>query len=132
VSAQASESFTAGSTGPDVSETLLQDTVKGARQMLGAFATVARTCGSFSVAVDGISLAISVGAVPFPLIGQQIAVVQVNVTLTDYDVVISGDIVAIRHGGTVVVVTNVEYPTLDAGLTTSIARAAYSKASVLW
>jgi enamine deaminase RidA (YjgF/YER057c/UK114 family) len=132
VSAQASESFTAGQTGPDVSEALLQDTVNGARQMLGAFATVASTCGNFSAEVDSIKLTITVGTVPFPAIGDQAVAVQVNVTLTGYNVVISGDVVAIRHGGTVLVVTNVEYPTLDQGLTQDLAKAAYSKAKALW
>jgi hypothetical protein len=132
VSAQASESFTAGSAGPDISEALFQDTVSGAEQMLGAFATVVSSCGNFSTEVDGINLAITVGAVPFPAIGDQAAAVQINVALTKYNVVISGDIAAIRHGGTVIVVTNVEYPALDQGLTKAIATAAYAKASALW
>jgi hypothetical protein len=132
VTAQASVSFNGGETGPDISEGLFQDTVRGAEQMLGAFKTVPSSCGSFSAVVDGISLAITVGTVSLPAIGDQTATVQVNVTLTAYDVTISGDVAAIRHGGTVIVVTNVAYPTLDQGLTQAVAAAAYKKAASLW
>jgi len=135
VSAQASVAFTAGQVGPDVSEGLFQDTVTGAEQMLGAFTTVADTCGSFTTEVDGLHLAISVEPVPLPPAGDQTAAVQVNVTVTvsaDEDATISGDVVAIRHGGTVIVITNVQYPQLDQGLTQEIATAAYAKVAARW
>jgi hypothetical protein len=132
VSAQASQAFTAGSAGPDVSEGLFQDTVSGAEQMLGAFTTVPRTCGSFSTTVGTLQLAISVAAASFPSIGDQTAAVQVNVTLAAYNATIYADVVAIRHGGTVIVITNVQYPGLDQGLTAAVATAAYNKVAARW
>jgi len=137
VSAQASRSFSGGNAGPDISEGLFQDTVSGAKQMVGAFTTVPRTCGRFSTVVGGLSLAVTVSAVSFPPIGDETAAVQVNVQIpvsqsgVTYQVTISGDVVAIRHAGTVIVVTNVGYP-LDEGLTESVAATAYTKVAARW
>lgn len=134
VSAEVSVAFMGGNEGPEISEGLFQDTVTGAQQMLAAFSTVASTCGSFSVPVDGLSLAVTVTTATFPPVGDQTAAVQVTVTvdLAIGNVTITGDVEAVRHGGTVIVVTNVAYPAADQGLTQSIAAAAYAKVASRW
>jgi hypothetical protein len=133
VSAEATVSFTGGGgTGPFLNEGLFQDTVTGAQQMVGAFGTVASTCGNFSITDGGLSLAVNVITVPFPQIGDQTAALQINVQILGENVTVSGDVVAIRYGGTVIVVTNVAYPDLSQRLTESVAAAAYAKVVSRW
>jgi acyl-CoA thioesterase len=100
--------------------------------MLDAFRTVVSTCGSFSVTVGGLSLAVTATTVTFPQIGDQTAALQINVQVLADGVIVSGDVVAIRYGGTVIVVTNVAYPALSQGLTESVAAAAYAKVASQW
>jgi hypothetical protein len=137
ISAQATESFSASTASPatEISEGLFQDTVSGAEQMVGAFSTVASTCGSFSTTISTsggpLTLAITVTAEPFPSIGDETAADSVNVYIAAANVTITADVVAIRHGGTVIEITNVDYPPVS-GLTQAVAAAAYKKVAARW
>jgi hypothetical protein len=132
ISAQVSQSFAAGQTGPDISEGLFQDTISGARQMEGAFRTAVASCGSFSIVIKGVPFAVNATTIPFPSLGDQTAAIQVTVSQAALQFSISGDVVAIRHGGTVIVITNVSYPMLSTGLTEAVAEDAYAKVASRW
>ena len=133
MSAQASVTYAAASAGIVISEGLFQDTVSGAEQMVGAFTTVPSTCGRFTATVGKASLPVTISAIPFPSVGEETAAVQVNITVPAYNnITVSCDMVAIRHGGTVVVVVNLDYPVLKKGLTQSVTQDAYAKAAALW
>jgi hypothetical protein len=136
ITAQVNDYFVSGNaaTGAetDVSEGLFQDTVTGARQMVGAFRTAVASCGSFSFTVKGVPFAVSAALISFPSMGDQTAAVQVTVSQAAAHFSISGDVVAIRLGGTVIVITNVGYPTLSTGLTDAVASDAYAKVASRW
>jgi hypothetical protein len=130
-SAQASAAYTRGGLGPDLSETLLQASVSGAETQIGQFAQVAQACGSFSIAVNGTYAAVAITIEAFPSVGDQTVALRISADLPAYGVTISGDIVAVSHHGTVIVVTNVGLP-LDSGLTRAVVTQAYAKVAARW
>ena len=114
-----------------MSETLLQYSVSGAEAQMRQFAQVAQACASFPVATHRVSIAVSLSREAFPVFGNDTIAVRVTANLAKYRLSISADIVAVRHGGTVIVVTNVALP-LDSGLTQSTMAAAYAKVAARW
>jgi hypothetical protein len=131
ISAQAAASYTGGSAGPDVSETLLQVSRSGAKAMIAAFDQVAQACGRFSLTIHGIAMDIAVSIEGFPATGDQSAALSVVAVLPAFGVAITGDIVAVRHGGTVIVVTNVGLP-LKSAVTQAMMARAYAKVAARW
>ena len=114
-----------------MSETLLQYSVSGAEAQMRQFAQVAQTCASFPVATHRVSIAVSLSREAFPVFGNDTVAVRITANLAKYRLSISADVVAVRHGGTVIVVTNVALP-LDSGLTQSTMAAAYAKVAARW
>ena len=76
-------------------------------------------------------IAVSLSREAFPVFGNNTVAVRITANLAKYRLSISADVVAVRHGGTVIVVTNVALP-LDSGLTQSTMAAAYAKVAARW
>jgi len=131
LSAEQAVAYTAGQLGPDLSETLLQNSVSGARTQLAGFGQVARACGHFALTADGLKMDITLATEPFPVSGDQTVALRITVVVLEYGVTINGDMVAVRHEGTVIVLTNVGYP-LNSGLTESLTARAYAKVAARW
>jgi hypothetical protein len=133
VTAQASVFYTAGQAGPYIEEALLQDSVRGAEQMVSALTVAAQSCGPIPLSVDGYNLLVTLQAESFPAIGDQAAAVAVNVRLAGGSVTLHvADIAAVRLGGTVIEVTNGGYP-LAGALTSEATSDAYDKvAAARW
>lgn len=120
----------------DVTEELLQYTVTDAKAQLDQFAQVAKACPSFTVVIPTSSLGkltvqIGVANEALPAVGDQTAAVRVTADVITFGVTVSGDIVAVRHGGTVVLVVNVALQ-VDSGLTRSVLDEAYKKVAASW
>jgi hypothetical protein len=124
-------SFIRAATASAVSETLIQDSVTGAEAQISQFAQVARACGSFSATVSGYAMDVTIASEAFPATGDGTAALRLSARLAAYGVTVTGDIVAVRHGGTVIVVSNVDYP-LDSGLTRAVVGLAYAKVAARW
>jgi hypothetical protein len=130
--AQAAASFKGGDYGPDISETLLQYSTSAAEAQISLFTEVAQSCNNLTFTADNLKFSVGITIESSPGLGDQSVELQINATLTaDPSLVIGGDLVAIRHGGTVIVITNVGLP-LDSPLTPVAASRAYTKAAALW
>lgn len=124
--------FQGGSSGPFVVETLVQFVVPDAQTMIAQLVEAPVACGTLSTVVLGFRVRLSLTPLAPPrTLGDQTVGLQVNITFTDYGVTTSADIAAVRHGGTVIVVTNAEFPE-DTSLTWQIAAAAYTKVAARW
>jgi hypothetical protein len=111
--------------GPDISETLLQYPVSVAEMQMEQFAQVADECSSFAVTTHGLSIDVGIALEAFPSLGDQTLALRVSADVVTDGITITGDVVAVRHEGTVMVVTNVALP-LNSGLTRSVVAAAYA------
>jgi hypothetical protein len=121
----------------EVTEELLQFTPDEAKAQLDQFAQVAEACPEFNVQVPSaegtIQAQIGLAQEAFSGIGDQDAAIRVTADLTtqEGDVAISGDIFAIRHGGTVILVVNAAIQ-LDTDLTDSVAKEAFQQVAARW
>ena len=120
----------------DVTEELLQYPVSDAKAQLDQFAQVAKACPSFAVVIPTSSLGnltvqIGVADEAFPAVGDQTAALRVTADVITVGVTVSGNIVAVRHGGTVILVVNVALQ-VDSGLTRSVLDEAYRKVAASW
>lgn len=130
--AQAAASFTGGGDGPYISETLLQYSVSEAKAQISLFTKVAQACNNLSFTADGLTFSVGIVTEQPPGLGDESVALRINAAPTvDPSLIISGDLVAVRHGGTVVVVTNVGLP-LEATLTPAVVSRAYAKVAALW
>lgn len=124
--------FRDSSSDPDaVSEMLLQYTIGDAEAQMKLFASVPQDCATLSAKAGGFDLAITISAESFPVTGDQTVALRINATLVGLGTTISGDLVAVRHGGTLLLITNVGLP-LDSGLTRSLVSMAYAKVAAQW
>jgi hypothetical protein len=129
--AEADATFSAGTLGPVAGETLMRFSPAAARHAMAQFAAVPRSCAAVSAKVSGLRVRISFAAVPPPALGDGTVALRAEISLTDYAVALHADLIAVRHHGTVIVVTNVEYP-LNSRLTAAAASAAYAKVAARW
>jgi len=131
-SAQADEAFTAGSAGPDVSETLLQYPVSVAKGQMKQFAETAIACSSFAANEQGLVLRVALVREAFPSFGDDTIALRISaVVVTRENLTIDSDVIAVRRGGTVLLVTNVGMP-LNTGLSRTLVAAAYGKVPRKW
>jgi hypothetical protein len=116
----------------EVTEELLQFTPDQAKAQLDLFAQVANACPEFSfqipTSVGNVAAQIGLTQEALSGIGDQDAAIRVTADLTiqGTDIPVYADIVAIRHGGTVILVVNAAIQ-LDTGLTDSVAKEAYQQ-----
>jgi hypothetical protein len=130
-SAEATESFGAsGSAGPDISETLLQSPPSAAGRLLTQLADTARVCEAFTLNVDGATLRVGMAREAFPVYGDGTVALRITVEMMGNSTVFDSDLVAVRHGGTVMLITATA-PRLKPGLTRSAIAAAYARVTVL-
>jgi hypothetical protein len=129
--AQAAVAFTAGNQGPDVSETLLQYSVSAAKAQISLFTRVAQACNNLSFTAAGLTFSVGIVTEHPPGLGDESVALRINAALTAYNITINGDLVAVRHGGTVIVVTNVGLP-LNAAVTQTVVSQGYAKVAARW
>jgi hypothetical protein len=126
-SAQAAAAFSASQTGPDITEALMQYPVSAAEDQMRQFAAVANECRSFPANDQGIVLAVTISREAFPSFGDQTIALRISAVVISADnQTVTSDVIAVRRGGTVVVVTNAGVP-LNAALTRTVVSAAYAK-----
>jgi hypothetical protein len=124
-SEQAAAAFSAGPLGPEVSEDLLQYSVPVAERMLTQFDQVADTCHTLTATTGQYHIVFTVVVEPFAVSGDGTVALRVTAVING-TVPVVGEIVGVRLGGTVIVLTNFAYPS-DTGLTPPIVATAYRK-----
>jgi hypothetical protein len=125
--AQAAAAFSAGSSGPDVTEALLQYPVSVAEGQLDQFAATANVCSSFPVSYHGIVIKIDIAREAFPSFGDGTVALRISSdVISDHNLTVETDLVAVRRGGTVLLIVNTGIP-LDTGLTRTIVAESYAK-----
>lgn len=130
--AQAVEAFTAGSSGPDISEALLQYPVSVAEGQMAQFAETAKVCSSFPASADGLVLKVTIASESFPTFGGDTVALRLSaIVIKANNQTINTDIVAVRHGGTIILITNAGVP-LNTALTRTIVAAASAKVPSRW
>jgi hypothetical protein len=120
----------------DVTEELLQFTASQAKTQLDQFAQVVQACPSISVviptSIGKLQVQIGLADEAFPAAGDQTAAIRVTADVVNLsNVTVSADIVAVRHGGTVLLIVNAALQ-VDSGLTRSVVAAAYEKVAAGW
>ncbi|HEY3871865.1 MAG TPA: hypothetical protein VGM10_26115 [Actinocrinis sp.] len=130
--AEADISFSSSSLGPYISETLLQYSVPAAQAQIAQFAEVANSCSDMQFAIEGLDIDASLAVEPFPPFGDQTSALLLTAdVLTLGGFVINGEIVGVRHGGTVIVISNVAYPP-DTSLTPEVVSRALANVTARW
>jgi hypothetical protein len=109
----------------------VQFSVADARTMLAQFAEAPAACGTLNTTIATLRVQITVTRTAAPALGDQAVALQVNLDFVDLGGTVSADLLVVRHGGTVIAVTNVEYP-LQSRLTAAVADAAYAKVAARW
>ena len=81
--------------------------------------------------LGNLTVQVGVADEAFPAVGDQTAALRVTADVITVGVTVSGDIVAVRHGGTVILVVNVALQ-VDSGLTRLVLDEAYRKVAASW
>jgi hypothetical protein len=121
----------------EVTEELMQFTPSQAQAQLDQFAAVANACSTFTVEVPTslgkLQVQIGIAQEAFAGVGDQDAAIRVtaDVATTQGDIPVYADIVAVRHGGTVILVVNAALQ-VDTDLTSSVVNQAYDKVAARW
>jgi len=131
VSDQAAVNLTGPGSSLSVSETLMQLTVKDAAKAMASYAAMPASCGSFTGVVDTFPVAFSTAPLAVTAWGDQSTAVRITGNVLAVHVLIYTDVVAVRHGGTLIVVMVVGL-TPDTGFTGQIAGKAYAKVAARW
>jgi hypothetical protein len=127
--AQAQETFSAGNSGPDISEMLLQYPVSIAKGQMAQIAETANACSIFSGNDQGVILRVSVTREAFESFGDETVALRVSAdVIRARNLTVNSDLVAVRLGGTVILITNGGIP-LDTGLTQTLVSSAFSRAA---
>jgi hypothetical protein len=129
-SAEASEAFGPRSgTGPEITEMLLQYRASTAEGQLTQFADAANACSSFPSTLQSLVLEIGITPEAFPSYGDDTVALRLSADMiSDGDLLIDSDIVAVRYAGTLmvlVITNNAGQP--DPVLTRTMVRAACMK-----
>ncbi|MYS22114.1 MULTISPECIES: hypothetical protein [unclassified Streptomyces] len=129
-SASASVVF-ADATGTSLSETLLQYTGSGAARAMAAYQGMPSACASFSGEVDGFEVSFRAAPLSLPAVGDQSTTTRFTGTIPALGAALYMDVRAIRHSGTVIVVSH-DGLAVDTALTRDTAATAYRKAAARW
>jgi hypothetical protein len=121
----------------EVTEELLQFTPSQAEAQLDQFAAVANACPTFTVnipsSLGNLQVQIGLAQEAFSGVGDQDAAILVtaDVATAQGDIPVYADIVAVRHGGTVILVVNAALQ-VNSDLTSSVVDAAYGQVAARW
>jgi hypothetical protein len=120
----------------DVTEELLQFTPAQAEAQISQFATVVDACPSLTLQfasspLGPLTVQLGLSLEAFPETGDGVAAVHVTADVVTDGITITGDIVAVRHGGTVILVVNVAVP-VDSDLTRSVVAAGFGDVAARW
>jgi hypothetical protein len=115
---------------PSVGETLLQLSPADADSAMASYAAVATDCSQFTAVVDHYNVAFTTEPLSVGALGDQTSAVHITGHIESASQPIYVDFVAIRHGGTVIVLVDVSL-TSDTAFTTQIASKAYAKVAAL-
>jgi hypothetical protein len=130
-SAVASADFQGGSTGPFVSEILVQYSVPTAEHVMAEFAEVPALCPGFSTTLGDFPIQITISTQTFPSYGDQTAALGVHLAFVGTPISVDAQLVAIRHGGTVISLMIISLPP-DPALPRLAASAAYADVASRW
>jgi hypothetical protein len=127
-SADVDADFGSSLIGPDIiTEELQQYPVSVAEAQLQQFAQTASQCATFSTYLDNFHVVITLVREAFPSLGDGAVALSLTAdVISPYDLSVSSDIVAVRDGGTVMVITNTD-PDLQFSDTESLAETAFNK-----
>jgi hypothetical protein len=133
---QADIAFTGGSTPLDtvtVVEALQQYPVGAAVEQLQQAAEIVGHCNNTQTVQDGLHIFLNIEREAFPRYGNDTVALRLVSTIPAYyDLTILSDLVIVRHGGTVIVITNTaDEQVFDPTLTRIAVAAAYKKVAAL-
>jgi len=133
---QADIAFTGGSTPLDtvtIVEALQQYSVSAAVEQMQQAARIVGQCNNTQTVQDGVHISLNLEREAFPSYGNgTVALRLVSTIPAYYDLTILSDLVFVRHGGTVIVITNTaEAQEFDPTLTRIAVAAAYKKVAAL-
>jgi hypothetical protein len=134
--------YASGTTGIDVvsvAESLEQYSVSDAKKSMAQFAGFAAQCNGLSFSILGATVAFDIAPESFPPSGTDgtVALRLVTRIVNAGNLLIDTDLVAVRHGGTVIVITNTAAALpgsqlFSPTLTRVAVAAAYAKVAALW
>jgi hypothetical protein len=134
---EADAGFTAGPSALDaitVVEALQQYPVNSAEEQLSQFAAIAASaCRDFTVDLEGLKVHVTLAHEAFPSYGNRTVALRLNATIINAgNLTFDSDLVAVRHGGTVIVITNTaQTQSFNATITRIAVSAAYKKVAAL-
>lgn len=120
--------------GPDIiTEDLQQYSVGVAEAQLQQFAETAFKCSTFTTVVDKFSVAVFLAPEAIPRFGDETVALSLiaDVRLPRINLSTTTDLVAVREGGTVMIIVNTA-PQLDHTETTTLVRTAYQRLAALY
>jgi hypothetical protein len=120
--------FKAGALGPYIRERLVRLGPGEAQQRVSAIQSVAGSCATFSTHDDTIgTIEFTTSTLTIDKLGDATAAVRLTGHPTIADIVLYQDLVAVRRGGTLLLISQVSYAAIDTDLTRSTARKAVEK-----
>lgn len=116
---------------PSVGETLLQLSPADAASAMASYARIATDCSQFTAVVDHYNVTFTTAPLAVGAQGDQASAVHITGHIRSASRPIYVDFAAIRHGGTLIVVIDVNL-TSDTAFTTQITGQAYAKVAARW
>jgi hypothetical protein len=125
VDAEAAAAFTDGAA--IISETILQMPEDGARQAMSDLAKVLSECREFRTTIGGLDIVFTPNMLDLAPMGDETVALRFIAQLAGTAVKLEEHMVAVRHGGTLLLVTHIAAGSVDRAVTESISRTAYEK-----
>jgi hypothetical protein len=132
-SASAEALLTKAAAGVSIRERLRQFSEAGAKAVVSRIRGAAGSCAKFTGTDPKLGrMTFTVTRLSQPAHGDDSTALRITVKPDAYDVMIFENLVAVRHGGTLLVITHVAPTTIDNGLTAAATATAYRKLTPLW
>jgi hypothetical protein len=131
VLAQAAVGLADPPSNPSVGETLMQLSRADAASAMASYATIATDCSQFTAVVDHYHVTFTTQPLAVGALGDQISAVHITGRIPSVSHPIYVDFVAIRHGGTLIVIVDVSL-TSDTAFTAQVASKAYVRVAARW
>jgi hypothetical protein len=125
--------FKKADTGPFVRERLRQLSVDAAARAVSAIAGLPRACAAFTGTTPALgTVRFTVNALAVPQFGDGAAGLRITMRPEAVSVVVYENVVVVRRGGTIILITHVDLTSIDNALTSSCASKAYQKTKLVW
>jgi len=121
-----------GPLGTTLTETLMQLSTGDATAAITRYAGLSTSCHTFTATVSGSQITFTTTPLDFPSLGDGTVAARIVASFEGIGTVAAEDVVIVRRGGTLILLSNAGSSSVDSGLTVSSARTSLQKVAARW